>query len=112
MNDWSDAVGQAELNAASRRYEAASIDVGAAQDRSVAAFEERRAAEARNRPSMLLRPGLSIDGTQWCALYGENLQDGVAGFGSSPEEAFVDFDRAWAAPLPAARSEAAKGDET
>jgi len=22
----------------------------------------------------------------WCALYGDNLQDGVVGFGESPEE--------------------------
>ena len=49
----------------------------------------------RERPSILLRPGLSIDGNQWCALYGENIQDGVAGFGSSPEKAYEDFDRAW-----------------
>lgn len=45
------------------------------------------------RPSVLFRPALSIDGNQWCALYGENLQDGVAGFGDSPEEAMRDFDK-------------------
>ncbi len=45
--------------------------------------------------SMMLRPRLSIDGDQWCALYGENLQDGVAGFGASPYLAFRAFDRAW-----------------
>ena len=27
------------------------------------------------------------DGDQWCALYGENLQEGVAGFGRTPAEA-------------------------
>ena len=31
----------------------------------------------------------------WCALYGDNLQDGVAGFGRSPEEAMADFDKNW-----------------
>jgi len=36
-------------------------------------------------PHVLMRPKLSIDGDQWCALYGENLQDGVAGFGDSPD---------------------------
>lgn len=46
-------------------------------------------------PHVLMRPKISIDGNQWCALYGENLQDGVAGFGSSPCEAMGDFDRAW-----------------
>ena len=35
------------------------------------------------------------DGDQWCALYGENLQEGVAGFGRTPAEAMADFDQAW-----------------
>lgn len=47
------------------------------------------------RPSVLFRPALSIDGNQWCALYGANLQDGVAGFGDSPDEAMRDFDGEW-----------------
>ena len=46
-------------------------------------------------PSVLYRPKLFIDGNQWCALYGDNLQDGVAGFGDSPKEAMNAFDRAW-----------------
>ena len=53
-----------------------------------------------NTPSNRLRPRLSIDGNQWCALPGENLQEGVAGFGSTPAAAYADFDRAWATPLP------------
>jgi hypothetical protein len=44
------------------------------------------------RPSILLRPRLFIDGNQWCALYGENIQDGVAGFGDTPAKAMRDFD--------------------
>lgn len=47
------------------------------------------------RPSVMFRPRLSIDGNMWCALYGENLQEGVAGFGSSPEAACCAFDNAW-----------------
>lgn len=27
---------------------------------------------------------LSIDGNKWCALVGENLQEGAAGFGDGP----------------------------
>jgi len=27
---------------------------------------------------------LSLDGDQWCALVGDNLQEGIAGFDSSP----------------------------
>ena len=56
------------------------------------------------RPCMVLRPSLSIDGNMWCALHGENLQDGVAGFETSPAEAYADFDQAWHRAL------ATKGD--
>lgn len=48
-----------------------------------------------DRPCVLWKPKLSIDGNQWCALYGDNLQDGVAGFGDTPAKAMHDFDRAW-----------------
>ncbi len=50
-------------------------------------------------PAVMYRPALSIDGNQWCALYGDNLQGGVAGFGDSPEKAMRDFNRAWYAAL-------------
>lgn len=46
-------------------------------------------------PSAIYRPAISMDGDQWCALYGENLQDGVAGFGKSPALAMSAFDKAW-----------------
>lgn len=46
---------------------------------------------------------LSIDGNQWCVLLGDNLQDGVAGFGNSPSEASRAFDLAWVTPLPVTR---------
>lgn len=58
------------------------------------------------RPSAVFRPSLYIDGNQWCALYGANIQDGVAGFGNSPDLAMQDFDRNWRAALPATRGEA------
>lgn len=60
------------------------------------------------RPSVMYRPSLSIDGDQWCALYGEDLQSGVAGFGSSPSKAMDAFDVAWRAELEAKRSEKAE----
>lgn len=47
------------------------------------------------RPSVLYRPQIALDGNQWCALYGANLHDGVAGFGKSPGEAMSDFDKNW-----------------
>jgi hypothetical protein len=40
----------------------------------------------------VLKPKLSKDGNMWCYLYGENLQEGVAGFGESPYQAMVEFD--------------------
>lgn len=60
------------------------------------------AASEHARPSVLFRPALSIDGNQWCALYGTNIQEGVAGFGDSPANAMWDFDRNWNAKLGAA----------
>lgn len=38
-----------------------------------------------------LKPQFFIDGDKWCCLYGENIQDGVAGFGDSPHEAVIDW---------------------
>ncbi len=50
-------------------------------------------------PSVMYRPALSIDGDQWCALYGDDLQSGVAGFGDSPSLAMHEFNKAWYAKL-------------
>ncbi|MDF2563735.1 MAG: hypothetical protein K0Q53_130 [Massilibacillus sp.] len=47
------------------------------------------------RPSTIYKPNLTIDGNMWCALYGDNLQEGVAGFGKSPSKAYEDFDKNW-----------------
>lgn len=59
----------------------------------------KQTAIAHAEPSAIYRPSLSIDGDKWCALYGDNLQDGVAGFGDSPAEAMNDFNREWHAKL-------------
>jgi hypothetical protein len=61
--------------------------------------ECQRVACEQQRPFVLLKPRMFPDGDQWCALYGENLQDGVAGFGSSPARASYAFDKAWEAHL-------------
>ena len=55
--------------------------------------------EAHTSPSAIYRPAISIDGNQWCALYGDDLQCGVAGFGDTPEQAMADFDKSWREPL-------------
>ena len=47
------------------------------------------------RPSVLYKPKLGREGNQWGVLYGDNLQDGVAGFGKSPDAAMRDFDNEW-----------------
>lgn len=49
----------------------------------------------RARPFMLLRPKVFPDGDQWCALYGDDLKEGVAGFGDTPAKAAAQFDVEW-----------------
>lgn len=44
----------------------------------------------------------SRDGNQWRALFGENIQDGVVGFGDGPDAAMWAFDEAWREKLPPA----------
>jgi hypothetical protein len=56
--------------------------------------------EHHDRPSTKHQPRLSIDGNMWCALFGEDLMNGVAGFGKSPAEAYAEFDKAWTTKLP------------
>ena len=55
-------------------------------------------------PFALYRPRIYIDGDVWCVLYGDNLQDGVAGFGRSPALAVADFNRNWFKELGAEES--------
>ena len=49
----------------------------------------------------LLRPRIFLDGNKWCVLYGENIMDGIAGFGDSPILAVYDFNKAWRREVPA-----------
>lgn len=74
-------------------------EVGISHYVSMAAESVRCAVSEYERPSVLFRPKISIDGNQWCALYGEDLQCGVAGFGDSPSAAMRDFDKEWCAKL-------------
>lgn len=60
-----------------------------------AASETQNTERARRAPHVLMRPHVFHDGNQWCALYGKSLQDGVAGFGNTPEAACYDFDSNW-----------------
>lgn len=65
--------------------EAISASVGSVRDMAI----------EHTRPSVLYRPKVCIDGNMWCALYGGDLQDGVAGFGTSVAAAMEDFDKNW-----------------
>lgn len=56
--------------------------------------------EVANRPSGRMRPRVFLDGDHWCALYGDDLQTGVSGFGKTPEEACNAFDHAWGTASP------------
>lgn len=73
------------------------FDISFAKEAVAAEFQ--RSAMEMQRPSAIYRPAISIDGNKWCALYGANLQDGVAGFGDSPAEAMQAFDAAWGVKL-------------
>lgn len=48
------------------------------------------------RPSVIYKPVISIDGNQYCAMYGSNPMEGICGFGTSPALAMADFDKEWA----------------
>lgn len=67
-------------------------DIDSNQTMLVLTDQSMRTGEELRRPCVLFRPALFIDGDQWCALYGENLQEGVAGFGDTPELAMLDLD--------------------
>jgi hypothetical protein len=47
------------------------------------------------RPSTKMKPTISLDGDTYIALYGNNIQEGVCGCGSSPDKAMLDFDKNW-----------------
>lgn len=48
----------------------------------------------------ILGAKLSLDGNMWCWLCGEDLQNGVAGFGKSPYLATLDFNKNFHKELP------------
>lgn len=42
-----------------------------------------------------LKPKIYKDGNSWRVLYGDNLQDGICGFGETPYKAVLEFNKAW-----------------
>ena len=81
-------VGEAVADVARQAFDISWTVEALKQEFCVSIYEQRR-------PSVLFRPTLSADGDQWCALFGDNLQEGVAGFGETPEKAMLAFDIAW-----------------
>lgn len=88
-------VGEALADAVRRSFDISMTVESLKQEFSLAADAHCRAADEAIRPAVMFKPRLFIDGNQWCALYGDNLQDGVAGFGDSPFDAMANFDAAW-----------------
>jgi hypothetical protein len=70
-----------------------------ALDRRDYADAANRATCTLSRPSYVFKPKVFLNGNMWCALYGENIQEGVCSFGNSPANALREFDRAWDAVL-------------
>jgi hypothetical protein len=38
-----------------------------------------------------LKPSIYIDGDEWCVLLGENIQNGISGFGDTSYKAILNF---------------------
>ena len=47
----------------------------------------------------MLKPKVYQDGNQWCVLYGEDLQSGIAGFGDTIRLAIYDFNKQFDKPI-------------
>lgn len=63
--------------------ETAIRDMNLSHYAEMAGYAAQEAACEYARPSVVYKPTISIDGNQYSVLYGENLQDGCAGFGDS-----------------------------
>ena len=99
-------VGRAVEGVARDSFDISYIKQLAQQEISAVAYEWQR-------PSVVYRPTLMADGTAWCALLGDDLQSGVAGFGDTPSAAMLAFDQAfWKERTPAAnRAIAGQGEK-
>lgn len=65
------------------------------QERMDAEKGANRALMQLARPSAIRRPNVFKDGDKWCALEGKNIQEGVCGFGDTPDAACRQFDIQW-----------------
>jgi len=49
----------------------------------------------KSAPHVVLNAKVSKDGNLYCCLLGDNLQEGIAGFGETPQKACAKFDKIW-----------------
>ena len=75
-----------------------------AERRIEAAYWELDYWETKSQPFFVTGARLFPDGDKWCALFGTNIQEGVCGFGASPDEAKDAFNKAWYEKLPEAQT--------
>ena len=74
-------------------YDAANLQMGGLSNLAPHIHQEiYSVSHEMQRPSVLYRPAIFADGDMWCALLGEDLQCGVAGFGETPAKAMAAFD--------------------
>jgi hypothetical protein len=88
-------IGEIVADEARRAFDISFVREMLQQEFCYAAQKVAEAGYEHKRPSAVFRPTLSADGDMWCALLGDNLQEGVAGFGKTPAEAMVNFDLAF-----------------
>ena len=59
------------------------------------AMSRNLAAETQCMPHVYMRPSLVRYGIMWGAFYGPSIEEGVCGFGETPEKAMQAFDDKW-----------------
>lgn len=83
-------------------------DVFAQIESSQRQFNEQMEHDSRYRTAQIaedfaivaaLKPCIKKEGNQWCVLYGDNLQEGICGFGKTPFEAIQNFNAEMYKPI-------------
>lgn len=52
-------------------------------------------AISRNTPFVIYGARVFRDGNMWCALLGDNIQEGVCAFAATPDKAVQEFNKVW-----------------
>lgn len=70
-----------------------------AVERGISNFMDSGVWSYLEAPRVTITPQLFIDGNQWCAMLGENLMTGIAGFGDTPYDALLAFQKEMTKPI-------------